>query len=236
MDTEQLTSRNIHRPAARSNGELDHQRWVATLLGAGLLLGATMRRSVPLALAGGVLLYRGATGRWAFSEVFGWSDTEKPNATTSVPHETGIRVERSIVIDRPARELYDFWRDLENLPRFMSHVIEVKQRGENHSHWKVKSLAGTTLEWDAEIINEIVNELIAWRSLEGSAVDHAGSVHFEADPRGGTTVKVILEYRPPAGKLSAGVARMFGQEPAQLIEQDLHRFKEIIERGERPSV
>lgn len=242
MDTEALTSRNVHRTfrSAPGNGVLErfdglNQRGVVLLLGAGLLLGAAVRRSVPLALAGGVLLHRGATGRWAFAEILGRSDPEKSYPATSVPHETGIKVERSIVVHKPAQELYHFWRHLENLPRFMSHVIEVKQPDVKHSHWKIKSLAGTTFAWEAEIINEIPNELIAWRSLEGSEVDHAGSVHFQANSHGGTGVRIVLEYRPPAGRLGAGIARMLGQEPAQLIEQDLRRFKQIMEIGESPA-
>ena len=243
MDTEELTSRNIQRtsPSAHSKGEserfgaLTNQRWLAIGFGAGLLLGASLRRNAPIALAGGVLLYRGATGRRGFSRLFGRSDTGKL-PSTSVPHETGIKVERSIVIHKPVQDLYDFWRHLENLPRFMSHVIEVNQRDAKHSHWKIKSLAGTTIAWDAEIINEIPNELIAWRSLEGSEIDHAGSVHFETEPPGATRVRIVLEYRPPAGRLGAGLARMFGQNPAQLIEQDLGRLKQLLEVGESPSL
>jgi len=93
-------------------------------------------------------------------------------------------------------------------------------------------LAGVTFEWDAEIINEIPNELLAWRSLENSEIDHAGSVHFEAHQDGGSKVTVIMEYRPPAGKLGAGIARIFGQEPAQVIDKDLNGLKQLMESGE----
>lgn len=209
-----------------------NQRWIAMLLGSGLILGATARRSLPLALAGGILVYRGARGRWPFSELLGLTGSDVGHPSTSVPHETGIKVERSINIYKSPEDLYRFWRNLENLPRFMTQHAEIRQLDERRSHWKVNSLGGATFEWDAEIINEIPNELLAWRSLENSEIDHAGSVHFEAHQDGGSKVTVIMEYRPPAGKLGAGIARMFGQEPAQVIDKDLNRLKQLMESGE----
>jgi uncharacterized membrane protein len=185
-------------------------------------------------LAGGALVYRRVTGRWPLATLLGFNGaTERRHPATSVPHETGIKVERSILIDKAPEEIYRFWRDLENLPRFMSqHVAIERQAGNERSHWTVRSLAGTTFEWDAEIINDIPNELLAWRSLEGADLDHAGSVHFEPDERGGTRVSVILEYRPPAGRVGAGVARLFGQEPSQVIGKDLARLKQLMETGQ----
>jgi len=196
--------------------------------------GLRPSRLVPLALAGGALAYRGISGRWPLAKLFGIdSAREYRHPATSVPHETGIKVEHSIVIDRPPEAIYRFWRDLENLPRFMSQHVAVERRaGAERSHWKVKSLAGATFEWDAEIINDIPNELLAWRSFPGADLDHAGSVHFEPEERGGTKVTVVLEYRPPAGRLSAEVARLFGQEPSQVIEKDLHRLKRLMETGD----
>lgn len=191
-------------------------------------------RLVPLALAGGVLVYRGISGRWPLAKALGFDGGRSyPQLATSVPHETGIKVERSIEIDKPPEEIYRFWRNLENLPRFMSQHVAVEHRaGEDRSHWKVKSLAGAAFEWDAEIINDIPNELLAWRSLQGADLDHAGSVHFEPEGSGGTRLTVVLEYRPPAGRLSAEVARLFGQEPSQVIEKDLHRLKRLMETGD----
>lgn len=195
----------------------------------------TMRpgRIFPLALAGSALLYRGVTGRWPMAKLLGIRGEEHPHPATSVPHETGTKVERSIVIDKTPEEIYRFWRNLENLPRFMSQHVAVHCVADAHrSHWTVKSLAGKTFEWDAEIINDIPNQLLAWRSLEGADLDHAGSVHFEPDERGGTRVSVILEYRPPAGQFGAGVARLLGQEPSQVINKDLNRLKQLLETGE----
>ena len=131
------------------------------------------------------MLYRGATGRWPLAGVLGLASNEKSHPATSVPHETGVKVERAIRIDKTPDELYRFWRNLENLPRFMSQVVEIKRLDDKRSHWKVRSLAGATFGWDAEIINDVPNELLAWRSLDDTDVDHAGSVHFEGDGAGG---------------------------------------------------
>ena len=211
----------------------ENQRLLSLAFGSGLLLGASSRRRLPLALTGALLLYRGATGRWAFARLLGRlriSGRRQPR--TSVLHQTGIKVERSVTIRKPPEELYRFWRELENLPRFMTQHAAVQRHSNLRSHWKVTSVAGATFEWDAEIINDVPNELLAWRSLEGGDIDHAGSVHFESDGAGGTRVTVVMEYRPPAGKLGAEIARLFGQEPAQVLDKDLRRLKELCEGGQ----
>jgi uncharacterized membrane protein len=236
MNTNEFTSGNgeklFNSDYAEDARAVLGKPWVTLLLGGGFLVGAASRRSLPLAAAAGVLLYRGVAGHWPFARFLERDESEALHPATSVPHQTGIKVERSNVVSKSPDELYRFWRNLENLPRFMDHVVDVQERDEKRSHWKVKSVAGATFEWDAEIINEIPNELIAWRSLDGSDVDHAGSVHFEPDPHGGTKVTVIMEYRPPVGKLGAEIARMFGAEPGQIVEQDLRRLKQLLETGE----
>lgn len=118
----------------------------------------------------------------------------------------------------------------------MSGHVAVERRDGARSHWRVRSLAGKTFEWDAEIINDVPDELLAWRSLEGADLDHAGSVHFQPVSGNATLVKVILEYRPPAGRLGAQIARLFGQEPGQVLGSDLRRLKQLLEIGEIPSV
>ena len=236
LESDALWSRSNERLALEHH--FGNERWLSLLLGGGLLLlGARSRRGLPLALAGGMLLYRGAIGRWAFSEWLGVSGAQAhPQLATSVSHRTGIKVERAVVIQKSPEELYRFWRDLANLPRFMSQHVAVERRDDARSHWKVQSVAGATFEWDAEIINDLPNELLAWRSLDGADLNHAGSVHFEPDRRGGTVVKVVMEYRPPAGKLGNGIARLFDQEPAQVLDKDLHRLKQLLETGEILSV
>src|SRR5207237_3055072 len=123
-------------------------------------------------------------------------------------------------------EVYDFWRNFGNLPRFMDHLESVQVTGDRRSHWKAKAPAGTTVEWDAETTENRPNELIAWRSVEGADVTNAGVVRFVAAPGGrGTEIHVDLRYEPPAGKLGKLVAKLFGEEPSQQVEGDLRRFK-----------
>jgi uncharacterized membrane protein len=115
----------------------------------------------------------------------------------------------------------------------MDHLESVTILDENRSHWVAKGPAGTKVEWDATIHNEIENELIAWRSLPGADVDNAGSVHFTLSGNG-TEVRVVLSYDPPAGKVGAAVAKLLGEEPSQQVEEDLRRFKQVIEASETP--
>jgi len=134
------------------------------------------------------------------------------------------------VIRRTPTAVYGFWRDLENLPTFMSHLSSVEATDASRSHWVAKGPLGTRLEWDAEIINEKEAELIAWRSLSGSTVDTAGSVHFRPLSDGRETeLRISLKYNPPGGKLGIGVARLLGESPQQQIDADLHSLKQFLE-------
>jgi len=146
----------------------------------------------------------------------------------------GIHVEEAVTVSRPPSEVFRFWRNFENLPRFMNHLRAVSQREAGISHWVARGPAGMNVEWDARIINEIDGRLIAWQSLEGSEVSTAGSVNFRETPRG-TEVRVHLQYSPPAGRLGAAVARLLGEEPTVQIHDDLRRFKQLIETGEIPT-
>jgi uncharacterized membrane protein len=144
-----------------------------------------------------------------------------------------IRVAQAITINRSPEEVYRFWRDFQNLPRFMKRLESVQATGDKRSHWVAKAPAGTTVEWDAEITEDRPNELIAWRSLEGADVDNVGSVRFERAPGGrGTVVKVNMQYSPPAGAIGAGVAKLFGEDPEWQIKNALRRFKQLMETGE----
>src|ERR1041384_4056059 len=145
----------------------------------------------------------------------------------------GIHAKGSCVVNRAPEEVYAFWRNFQNLPRFMRHVESVQELGDGRSHWKVKGPAGMGVEWDATIIADVPNEVITWRSLENSDVDNAGAVRFERAPGGrGTIVRVNLEYNPIAGPLGATVAKLFGEEPEQQLDDDLRRFKQVMEVGE----
>ena len=145
----------------------------------------------------------------------------------------GVHAKASCVVNRAPEEVYSFWRNFENLPRFMRHLESVEDRGDGRSRWVAKGPAGTKVEWDATIIADVPGEVITWRSLEGSDVDNAGAVRFErATGNRGTIVKVNLQYNPLAGVLGATVAKLFGEEPEQQLDDDLRRFKQVMEVGE----
>ena len=155
------------------------------------------------------------------------------NANADTEQEKTMKLTQAVTIDRPAEELYTFWRDFENLARFMNHLDSVQVTGPGRSHWKAKAPMGKTVEWDAEIVEDQPNHLISWRSLEGADVDNAGSVSFERATGGrGTVVKVQMQYNPPGGKIGAGIAKLFGEEPEQQTWEDMHRFKQLMETGQ----
>jgi len=142
-------------------------------------------------------------------------------------------VKKAITVNRSPDELYQFWRNFENLPRFMEHLKSVHVTGEKRSHWAAKGPAGATVEWDAEVVDDQPGALIAWRSLDGAAVDNAGTVRFASAPVGrGTEVRVELRYDPPGGALGATVAKLFGEDPTQQVPDDLRHFKQVMETGE----
>jgi uncharacterized membrane protein len=225
-------------PAQRVNVG-DIERWASLLGGGALALFGLSRGSLGglgLAALGGVLAYRGATGHCNVYGALGLSTAERRGPVTSIPAGQGIKVEKSVTIDRPREELFRFWRNLENLPHVMSHLESVRVTGPNRSHWVARGPLGKRFEWDAEIHTERANELISWRSLPGSEVDTAGSVHFTPAPGGrGTEVKVVLKFDPPAGKAGAAVAGLFFQSPGDQIKDDLRRLKQTMEAGEIPS-
>jgi uncharacterized membrane protein len=145
----------------------------------------------------------------------------------------GIRMTRSVVVNRPPHELYAFWRAFENFPRFMYHVNSVRTTGPGLSHWEVSGPAGATVEWDARVTADTPDELIAWQSLAGADVENRGTVRFEPRPGNrGTIVRVDVEYRPPGGRAGKLAAMLFNESPEQQIYDDLHRFKQIVETGE----
>lgn len=143
-----------------------------------------------------------------------------------------IHVVRSITINRPPETVYHVWRDLENLPRFMAHLESVKNGEDGTSIWRAKAPAGLSIEWQAEVTLDRPNEMLAWRSLEGSSVPNRGVVRFKPGPAGrGTEVCVELKYEPPGGAIGAAIAKLFGEEPGQQIAGDLRRLKQVLETG-----
>ena len=156
-----------------------------------------------------------------------------PRLVGSAATQQGIHVVKTITVNKPAEELYRAWRDFEKLPQFMYYLESVRVTGERRSHWQAKAPLGMTVEWDAEITEDRPNERVAWRSLPGAPVPNSGSVSFERGPGGrGTTVRVELHYDPPGGVLGATFAKLLGREPGQEVQEDLRRFKQLMEIGE----
>ena len=142
-------------------------------------------------------------------------------------------VRKTIVVNRPAADVYRFWRDFENLPRFMTNLESVEVFDDRHSHWRAKGPFGSSVDWDAEIVQDRRDSLISWRSTENADIDMAGTVHFEPGTGGrGTVIRVELEYTPPGGAAGAALAWLTGSEPGQQMDTDLRRFKQIMETGE----
>lgn len=193
--------------------------------------------SVLSTIAGGFLLYRAAAGTCPAYRAFGISTSESTARNTAVTAGHGARVDHAVTVNKPAAEAYRFWRDFENLPRFMAHLEDVDTTTDGRSRWIARGPLGLRVEWQAEIIEDRPGEVISWKSLPGSDVDTAGSVHFRELPAGhGTEVRVRLKYDPPAGKLGTAVARLFGEAPDHQVRDDLRRFKQVLETGEIPSV
>jgi uncharacterized membrane protein len=157
-------------------------------------------------------------------------------ANASVPMTLrGVHVHRGITINKPIGDVFEFWRNCENFPTFMSHLESVTILDHRRSRWRAKAPAGMTVEWDAELVGMRENEWIAWRSIEGSDVRHSGSVRFEHAPGGrGTEIHVELQYIPPAGAIGRAIARLLGEEPDGQIRDDLRRVKQLLETGEIP--
>jgi uncharacterized membrane protein len=142
-------------------------------------------------------------------------------------------VKKSITINRPRQEVFQFWRQFDNLGRFMHHLIRVDVTGPGRSHWVARGPAGLEIEWDAEIVEELANDFILWRSLDSSDVRNSGAVRFKDAPGDrGTEVDVELHYEAPGGKAGAAVAKWFGEEPNQQLTDDLRRLKQVLETGE----
>jgi uncharacterized membrane protein len=144
-----------------------------------------------------------------------------------------VKVKKTILINRAPDELYRCWRDFQNLPRFMKNLESVEVTTDTRSHWIAKGPAGKKIQWDAEIVKDKPGEYITWRSLESADVDNFGSVRFHPAPGGrGTLVSVEMRYSAPAGVLGTTVAKLFGRAPDQEVEEDLRRFKQMMETGE----
>jgi uncharacterized membrane protein len=192
-----------------------------TLLGRALASGGTQRQKASAATAA-------VLGIAALDVLCAQQLSRGVGATT----EGAVHLQRSITINRPPDEAYRFWRDLRNLPRFMSRIESVQVTGERQAHIRARTPMGA-IEWDAEIVDDRPNELIKWRTIRGAEGRAAGSVHFKPGPGGrGTEITLELQFRPPGGAMGARLAQLFHEIPEMQIENNLRRFKQLLEVGE----
>lgn len=216
------------RPAALAGGRVVGDAMDLALLGSALTSRRNDRRRLAAAAAAvlGVAVLDIVASRRLGRE-------EARAAVQARPRERGVRVRKAVTVNRTPAEVYGFWRRLENLPRFMAHLESVRELDQRRSYWKVKAPLGGTVEWTAEIVEDRPNELIAWRSVEESQIPNSGTVRFVPAPGGrGTEIHLEIGYEPPAGAVGRTVARLFGREPAQQVDGDLRRLKQVLETGE----
>jgi uncharacterized membrane protein len=219
--------KSVYKPNISTTG-----RWASMVMGAALAAVGYQRSNKMLKSAGLGLLARGATGFCPVSAAIG-RDTSGYDTRRRLSGSRGVRAEASIIIDRPQQEVYTYWRQFEHLPKFMDHLSEVRDIDGRRSHWVAKGPLGVNVEWDAQLINDIPPELIAWSTVGPSDVVSAGSVRFlPAGSDHATEVHVRLQYDPPAGRVGATVAWLLGDDPQRAIEEDLRRFKELLEMGQ----
>jgi uncharacterized membrane protein len=225
METKFTDSNNSlnNQPVSPSDAE----RLGSLIMGGALVLTGLSQRSLRgalFAMAGGGLAYHGALGEKKLEDI----------VIEAAGLNQEVRVEKTMTIqNRSPEELYQFWRNFENLPMFMKHLKSVIVINERRSRWIAEAPFGNKVTWDAEIITDQVNQLIAWTSVEGADLDNSGFVRFTPAPAGrGTEVKVVVAYKAPGGALTVALAKIFGEEPEQQVSEDLRRFKMLMETGE----
>ncbi len=208
------------------------ERLISVFAGSLLVAGSVKnmltspKLAISEAVAGGFLLLRGTTGNCPLYRKLG-RDT---NTIES------INIRQSLIVNKPREEVYDFWRNFENLPYFMKHLSKVLQSDDKHSHWEVK-LPGNIgpITWNAEIVKEIPNHFIGWRSIKGSMIENAGKVEFKDALNGmGTEIQAVISYHAPAGAFGTSIAKLINPVFKKLVQQDILNFKHYFEVGEIP--
>ncbi len=217
------------------------ERIISGIGGAALLAAGLSKRTpagAAMSVLGGFLLYRSATGYCGAYAALGLDSAHEGHALFG-GHDVhkGVFVRKTFTVNRSPSDCYTFWRDFQNLPRFMTHLKSVSNVDATHSRWEARSPVGGTVAWDAEILTDRPDELISWKSVGDADIDNAGSVRFRPAPGNrGTEVQVELMYQPPAGRLGAAVAWLMGEEPRIQVREDLRRFKQLLEAGETPTI
>ncbi|MDQ6663836.1 MAG: SRPBCC family protein [Acidobacteriota bacterium] len=207
----------------------DPERWVSAAGGSALFIYGLRRRDPAgflLAGLGAALFYRGASGHCQVREAIGHGAKQLRHD----PGQTFLSIHKAVTIDKQPHEAFDYWRNLANLPRFMDHLHSVTVNDDKHSHWIAKAPLGKTIAWDTEIIRETRGRFIEWRSVSGGEMESSGSVRFSKRQNGrGTKVHYSFRYEPPANSVGLIVSKLFGTNPAKQVQQELHKFKQVIE-------
>ena len=223
--------------AACSKNVGDRERMLSAAAGMALGAAGLYRRDIPglfIAVLGGSLIYRGASGRCSAYSALGINTANPADAA----QKDRMHVAVSYLVHKPAYQLYAFWHDFERLPEIMTHLKSVQKIDARRSHWIATApwLYGGEVEWDAEIMEDELNRRIVWQSLPEADVQHRGTIEFvQALGDRGTRVRVQLSYAPPAGQIGRWTAKVFGEEPEQQIRDDLRNFKRLMETGEIPT-
>jgi uncharacterized membrane protein len=211
------------------------ERLASGIAGVVLLKLGLGRRSLTgkllMGTLGGAMIQRAVTGHCSVYQACGCSSAQQHPARAEDYFERGIHVETSQMVAADAGKLYAFWHDFSNLPQVMRHVQSVERLTDTRSRWTACGPMGRTVSWEAEVIHDVPNELISWKSVGDSDVENAGTVLFRPG-KGQTEVRVVLDYIPPAGRVGKLVAQLFGEAPEQTIREDLRRFKSLMETGE----
>lgn len=240
MDTTNLTT-NMNPDAevsaippatGTSNVNVGTAERIASTVGGAALTVMALRdlrspAGVSMLLAGGMLLTRGLSGYCMVNNAVGRNTAHKTNSP--------VEVKTTVSLAKPRSEVYSFWRNLENLPRFMKHLSKVEELDETRSRWTAKGPAGIgSVSWEAEIVEDHQNEFISWRSLPGSTVDNAGQVRFVETPAG-TDIKVQMTYRMPAGDVGGVAGKLFGPMAEKMMRDDIRDLKDVMENNETSS-
>lgn len=233
---QQETANTCPTSCSTNVGELERMASIAGGVALAFIgLNSRSTRGLLMMALGGGLVYRGVTGHCHLYEALGVHTNEPQSPNAAIANAQGVQVVHSVTIQKPAKELYSFWRDFKNLPRFMNHVDSVEILSPIASKWRIDSSFGP-VEWTADIITDTPNEVISWRSREGTTVACAGSIHFKELPAlKATQVDLNLRYDAPGARAGAFIASLFGQSPEQFVKEDLRRFKQLMETGEIPT-
>ena len=208
------------------------ERALSVAIGTTLIGGAIRRRHLLSreAIGGVSLVARGVAGYCPVSHALG--APRRDDTRVALSGARGTSLKEHITIARPVREVFNFWRDLSHHPRFVRGLESVERTGDRTSRWTLRGPGGVRLQWEAEVINEVPPDLIAWRSLAGADVVSAGSVHFTPTGGSGTLVTVTMQYSRTAGHPGVAFSWMAGRSPASELRADLRRLKELLETGD----